>query len=80
MYSNIKKLTKARNTAATNNIVTDKMGKVRQGEEEIRNRWKDYVEELYDKKGRPGEEDMKVEKEEEVDPDGLGPELMEEEI
>ena len=49
-------------------------------EEEIRKRWKEYVEELYDKVGKPTQESMTVGREDEVQEWGIGPDLMEEEI
>ena len=50
--------------------------------EEIRGRWKKYIEELYDKEGKPTEEELKIEEEEEVDKDCVGPEegLMESQL
>ena len=42
--------------------------------------WKEYVEMLYDKDGKPVEEELGVEKETGVEVDSLGPELLASEI
>ena len=43
-------------------------------------RWKEYVEELYDKSGKPLEEDFRLEDEDLVESDQKGPDVMNEEI
>ena len=48
--------------------------------EEIKNRWKRYIEVLYNKDGKPNEADLHLEEESTVEPDALGPDLLESEI
>ena len=47
----------------------DKTGKLLKEPEEIRNRWKEYIETLYDKNGKPQNEEMGIELELEGDED-----------
>ena len=47
--------------------------------EKIRNRWKEYIELLYNKESKPSEDEMEVELEE-VESGSLGPEVLESEI
>ena len=42
----------------------------------MKERWKEYVEMLYDKDGKPMEEELGVENEMDVEVDSLGPELL----
>ena len=44
--------------------------------EEIRNRWKEYIEILYDKNGKPQNEEMGIELELDVDEDSRGPVIL----
>ena len=46
----------------------------------IQNRWKNYMEALYDKNGKPKSEEMELEKPGEVNDDARGPNLLKEEI
>ena len=46
--------------------------------EKVKDRWKDYIEDLYDKKGRPIE--IKLEKESAVEEDSKGPDVIDREI
>ena len=44
--------------------------------EEIKRRWKEYVEDLYDNKGKPSMEDFYLEVEDNVKIDDKGPDLI----
>ena len=48
--------------------------------DDIKNRWKEYIEVLYDGEGKPLKENLKMEKESEVDEDSKGPDLLASEI
>ena len=61
-------------------MVKDAAGKMLTEEKEIQDRWKMYIEELYDKRERPSMDDFQMEEESCVGVDDVGPELMEEEI
>ena len=83
MYKKIKKIT--RTGRSTSNIgiggeVKDKKGLMLTDPEEVRGRWKEYVEELYDMHKKPKMEALELELEEEVQEDSKGPELIEVEL
>ena len=46
----------------------------------MRNRWREYIEVLYDKDGKPKPEEMEVEKERDVQEDFKGPGILQSEI
>ncbi|CAF1524939.1 unnamed protein product, partial [Didymodactylos carnosus] len=46
----------------------------------VRQRWKEYIEELYDKDGKPTEEEIDLESEMDVEVDNVGPGILEDEI
>ena len=80
LYSRIKELTRNKGGNCGTNCVKLQDGILLEREEDIMSRWKEYVEELYDKDGRPTIDEIKIEEEEDVQVDEMGPELMEEEI
>lgn len=45
---------------------------------DIRKRWIEYIEELYDKEDKP--DNIEIEREDEVDDDAIGPDLLDSEI
>jgi len=63
-----------------NNSIRDSSGVLLCEPELVKNRWKEYVEMLYDKNAKPSSEDMEVEEIQEVDFDEIGPELLKEEV
>ena len=48
--------------------------------EEVRERWRQYIESLYDRDGKPKIEDLQVEEREEVDEEEIGPQVLKSEI
>ena len=58
--------------------ITDSSGNIVTDPEEVRETWKQYTESLYDKDGKPKNEDLKFE--EEVDTDEKGPTVLKSEI
>ena len=48
--------------------------------EEIRNRWKECIETLYDKNGKPQNKEMGIELELDVDEDSKGPVILDSEV
>ena len=76
VYENVKKITRRSNTGR-GIAVQDKNGKILQDPDEVRGRWKEYMEDLYQSKNRPEEfnEDLPPEDKEE-----LGPDVMREEV
>ena len=47
---------------------------------DVKDRWKEYVEELYDKAGKPAEKDFKLEDENMIENDKKGPDILRDEI
>jgi endonuclease/exonuclease/phosphatase family metal-dependent hydrolase len=79
-YSKIKQLTEHKKYSSSNKAVASKRGEIITDPENVRARWKEYVEELYDKEGRPDVMWSGFEKEEEVQEDAKGPVILEEEV
>ena len=52
-YSKVKELTGQRKKCHVNYAVKDKSGNLLTETAKIRERWKEYIEELYDKNGKP---------------------------
>jgi len=80
MYAKVKELTKKNTTGNRSSSIKDSRGNLLTEPEEIRNRWKEYVEVLYDKNGKPSVEDIGLEEEYLVEDDYKGPKLLESEI
>jgi hypothetical protein len=81
MYAKVKKITRTGKALATSaTAIKDENGAVLTELDEIRNRWKEYVEHLYDKSNKPTENDMRLEVERDVEEDMKGPELLSDEI
>src|SRR3989441_11171880 len=60
--------------------VRDSAGNMVNEPEEVKETWKQYIESLYDKDGKPKIEDLQVEEREEVDDDVAWPEVLKSEI
>jgi hypothetical protein len=48
--------------------------------EEVKIRWKEYIEQMYDKDAKPADRDQLVEEVKDIDIDCIGPVLLDEEI
>jgi len=77
MYQKVKELTWKNKSKATKSIM-NKQGELLKEPEKINQRWKEYIEELYNKEERP--ENIDMEEEAEVEEDQLGPDILESEI
>ena len=68
LYASVRQLT-WKNTSKTKGIATirDSEGNMITEAEQVRKRWKEYIEILYDKSGKPVENEMGVENECDVD-------------
>src|SRR4029077_20475088 len=72
---------KAGSKPASNNVaIKDGNGELRTETDQIKKRWKEYIEELYSKISKPQEEDLALEKECQVDCDQMGPGLLDHKI
>ena len=73
-------MTRKKTTNCTSGAIKDETGKRLTEPEEIRNRWKEYIETLYDKNGKPQNEEMGLELELDVDEDSKGPVILDSEV
>ena len=80
MYAKVKLLSKKDTTSNRSATINDSNGQLLTEPERIRDRWKEYIEILYDKDGKPKTEDVSIEEEEHVLKDDLGPELLDSEV
>src|SRR6476469_8850549 len=76
VYANIGQLTRKKTTNCTREAIKDETGKLLTEPEEIRNRWMEYIETLYDKNGKPQNEEMAIELELDVDEDSKDPVIL----
>ena len=64
VYAKVGQLTRKKTTNCTSEAIKDETGKLFLTEpEEIRNRWKEYIETLYDMNGKPQNEEMGINQE-----------------
>ena len=81
MYARIKELTECGKHGKPNcKPIKGKGGEMLKEPEDIKRRWKEYVEDLYDKKGKPQIQDFVMEDENRVIEENKGPKLIEEEV
>ena len=81
LYQEVGKLTRTKKKAGSKNIaINDKSGELKTEMSEVKERWKEYVEELYDKAGKPAEKDFKLEDENMIESDQKGPDILRDEI
>jgi hypothetical protein len=81
LYYEVGRLTKTRSeTGKRNTAINDKKGKLVTELDEVKMRWKEYIEDLYGKDNKPTFEKLQLEEEEQVESDELGPNLLSEEI
>jgi len=78
VYNKIRQLQKKK--GKNNTIIKDKNGELLTDQEAVRIRWKEYVEELYDSKGRLTEVEINEEVKIPIEEDKLGPGLLREEV
>ena len=68
------RLTRTEKKVATKNAaINDDRGELRTEISEIKERWKEYIEELYSKCSKPRMEDFDLEEERQVESDRKGP-------
>ncbi len=80
VYAKVAKLTWKNREKGRSVSVEDDAGKTITDPEEVRERWRTYIETLYDKEGKPKMEDLEIEEENKVDEDERGPEVLRSEI
>ena len=80
VYGRVAKLTWKNKISNRSISVKDKEGNVIDDPSEVREHWRMYIESLYDKDGKPQNEDLKIEEEREVDEDEKGPEILRSEV
>ena len=80
-YHEVSRLTKIGKKVATKNAaINDDRGELRTEISEIKDRWKDYMEELYSKSSKSRMQDFYLEEERQVESDRKGPGLLIDEI
>ena len=81
LYQEVNKLTKTSKKTGTKNVaINDKEGELKTELREVKDRWKEYIEELYDKDRKPVEGDFAMEEENMIENDHKGPDILKEEI
>jgi hypothetical protein len=80
VYAKVKELTWKGKSTARSCSIKDQHGQLLTEPDEVRQRWRQYVETLYDKEGKPDAEEFVLESEGQVEDDSVGPELLESEI
>ena len=60
--------------------INDNKGELKTDIKEIKERWKEYIEELYCKSSKPRKEDFDLERDNQVDEEKRGPDLLREKI
>ncbi len=80
MYSEIRRVTEVKKSNDQNYTINNADGEPLNDMQAIRNRWKSYIEELYNKSGKPTNNEFIIEKEDELDKDNIGPEIIDREI
>jgi hypothetical protein len=81
LYQEVRQLTRTEKKLGTKNIaINNKDGELKTELSDVKERWREYVEDLYDKTGKPVEGDFELEEENMVESDQKGPDIMKEEI
>ena len=80
MYARVKNIARKNRDGNREYVVKNSEGSLLTDPDEVRERWKEYIEKLYDKSGKPSNEQMNMEDESELLDDDKGPELLEQEI
>src|SRR6188508_3491842 len=81
LYHEVSHLTRTEKKVATKNAaINDDRGALRTEIREIRERWKEYMKELYSKSSKPRMKDFDLEEEMQVESDRKGPGLLNHEI
>ena len=80
VYAKAKQLTRKSGSVGRSLTIKDSDGKLITEPDKVRNRWKEYIEMLYDKEGKLKAKDVVVEVETSFPVDCRGPELLTSEI
>ena len=78
MYRKVKELNRKRKSQQKTESIMSKQGELMTVPEQVNERWKEYIEELCNKEGKPKE--VEIEEESEVERDQRGPNILESEI
>ena len=76
-YAKVKKLSTKKIVSSRSTTINDDKGTLLTEPEEVRKRWKEYIEMLYDKNGKPKPEDIDLGTEDNVNEDSKGPDVLE---
>ena len=74
MYSKVKEITRTQKSGASSgSAIKDKNGMLLTEPDEVRNQWKEYIDDLHCGYDKPKFEELEIELEAEVDEDSKGP-------
>ena len=79
MYSKVRQVT-SRGHQSEGKSVNDKHGRLLVEPDEIKDRWTEYIEELYNKRGKPDSTQIPLENEDTINDDNKGPPVLKSEI
>ena len=80
MYAKVSKLTWNKKVSNKSCTIKDKAGNLLTDTEEVKDRWREYIESLYDKDGKPKADELQAKEEYEVEEDDKGPAVLKSEI
>ena len=80
VYGKVSKLTWIKKVFNKSSSTKDSAGNLITDPEEVKERWRVYIESLHDKDGKPKIEELQVEAETEVKEDDKGPSVLKSEI
>lgn len=81
LYQEVRQLTRTTKKVGSKNCaINNKKGELMTEMNDVKERWIEYVEDLYDKNGKPRTEDFDLEEENMVDRDQKGPDILIDEI
>jgi hypothetical protein len=80
LYERVKRITSKKTGRAACKVIQDSKGNLLSEPDAVKGRWRNYIEYLYDREGKPSPQEIPVEQESLVQDDDKGPELLEREI
>jgi hypothetical protein len=80
LYRRVRELTAGTKYAVKSKGIKDSNGILLTDNEDIKNRWKEYIETLYDKDGKPEEKDIGLDESKDMPEDFIGPDILESEV
>ena len=79
-YRKVCQLTGQNMMRKSSKVIKDMDGRVLTDKSDIKEKWREYIETLYDAERKPGKDSLDLKREDEVDKDCKGPDLLVSEI